>query len=571
MIRIGEYSLWLALAAAVWALAASVRDAIRQASDGRDAERALWVCGLGLTVATGTLAAALIVGTLSLQYVAALTAWNVPVPYRIAALWAAPPGTILLAALVLSGLAPLVLRATRARARDAKSWVVIVISLALVLLIVPLLTNPGLFAALDFVPAQGLGMDPRLQVPEMLAYSPALVAGLAASVVAAAIAVAGIASRRLDGAWLALCRQWTAISWGLLTVALFVSLEWSYSANAGAEWRGEPWRSGLLVAWVIASITLGVLVTQERRGVAAAWVAPLMFASAMSTALPALVTRHIAGPSASVFLASPIGNWSLIFSVVFIAYIGYLAADVRAARFEARAAGRKFPIALSVAGLTLVIAGLVAANNTTRVDVTIADGASAKVRDAFNYEWIFASSGTSVFKFANRFTTATALVPSQGSARRKLMRTETREFVGGDEQPYGEPMLVPGVSHALLEDAVVILRAAPSGRAMLTIVFVPLASFTWTGGAILLFGVLLTTRGTTSMAEREAEDPAEAAVRRWRTRTVECPDCGPRPESVAMFCSNCGRFLESECPRCHIAVHAKDARYCENCGVGFGG
>ena len=73
------------------------------------------------------------------------------------------------------------------------------------------------------------------------------------------------------------------------------------------------------------------------------------------------------------------------------------------------------------------------------------------------------------------------------------------------------------------------------------------------------------------MAELEAEDPAEAAVKRWRTRKVECPDCGPRPESVAMFCSNCGRFLESECPKCQAAVHATDARFCENCGTAFGG
>jgi hypothetical protein len=40
-----------------------------------------------------------------------------------------------------------------------------------------------------------------------------------------------------------------------------------------------------------------------------------------------------------------------------------------------------------------------------------------------------------------------------------------------------------------------------------------------------------------------AEDPAEALIRAARQDLAVCPSCGPRPETGATFCSECGRPL----------------------------
>ena len=40
-----------------------------------------------------------------------------------------------------------------------------------------------------------------------------------------------------------------------------------------------------------------------------------------------------------------------------------------------------------------------------------------------------------------------------------------------------------------------------------------------------------------------AEDPAEAMIRAARGGLAVCPNCGPRPETGASFCSECGRPL----------------------------
>ncbi len=45
-----------------------------------------------------------------------------------------------------------------------------------------------------------------------------------------------------------------------------------------------------------------------------------------------------------------------------------------------------------------------------------------------------------------------------------------------------------------------------------------------------------------------------------------CPTCGPRPESDALFCSNCARYLPGVCAGCGAAVAEPAARYCAGCG-----
>ena len=76
----------------------------------------------------------------------------------------------------------------------------------------------------------------------------------------------------------------------------------------------------------------------------------------------------------------------------------------------------------------------------------------------------------------------------------------------------------------------------------------------------------------------DALDPVEAALADFRARQATAPArvhvdpgscfvCGPRPESDATFCSNCGRYLAAECPACHAPAIREAQRYCECCGT----
>lgn len=89
----------------------------------------------------------------------------------------------------------------------------------------------------------------------------------------------------------------------------------------------------------------------------------------------------------------------------------------------------------------------------------------------------------------------------------------------------------------------------------------------------------------TPPSEVAAADPVEAALAAFRARRHaaahdgaavaerlhaepgSCFVCGPRPESDATFCSNCGRYLAAECPTCHAPCTREGQRYCEACGT----
>jgi hypothetical protein len=80
------------------------------------------------------------------------------------------------------------------------------------------------------------------------------------------------------------------------------------------------------------------------------------------------------------------------------------------------------------------------------------------------------------------------------------------------------------------------------------------------------------------MMQPKASDPVEAIiaakVRALRSASASnesdapvCPDCGPRPEPDAIFCSTCGRRLPTgvACGGCGAPL-PPDGKFCEACG-----
>ena len=67
-------------------------------------------------------------------------------------------------------------------------------------------------------------------------------------------------------------------------------------------------------------------------------------------------------------------------------------------------------------------------------------------------------------------------------------------------------------------------------------------------------------------ADAPAEDAVEAAVLAIRLRLRSCARCGPRPEPDAIYCSNCGAYLDAKCAGCGRVVEEPGAAFCAGCG-----
>jgi hypothetical protein len=79
---------------------------------------------------------------------------------------------------------------------------------------------------------------------------------------------------------------------------------------------------------------------------------------------------------------------------------------------------------------------------------------------------------------------------------------------------------------------------------------------------------LAALRGESGNVERETGHVTTSTTTFPVTR-FPCPVDGPRPESDALFCSECGRRLGTApgyCVRCGTALE-DDARYCNSCGA----
>ena len=67
-------------------------------------------------------------------------------------------------------------------------------------------------------------------------------------------------------------------------------------------------------------------------------------------------------------------------------------------------------------------------------------------------------------------------------------------------------------------------------------------------------------------ADAPVEDVVEAAVLAIRARLRSCARCGPRPEPDAIYCSNCGAYLDVKCAGCGRVVEEAGAAFCAGCG-----
>ena len=72
-----------------------------------------------------------------------------------------------------------------------------------------------------------------------------------------------------------------------------------------------------------------------------------------------------------------------------------------------------------------------------------------------------------------------------------------------------------------------------------------------------------------SPAGAATSDPIEARVRAFRAHR-ECDTCGVRPEADAIYCSNCGAFLDRACPECGAEITEAGAGFCATCGIPLG-
>ncbi len=313
MTTLGRFSLLLALAVSGYALAMGFSGA-RSGREQRirSAEGAMVAAFVALSAAALALWYAFLTRDFSLEYVATYSSRSLSTFYTLGAFWAGQPGSLLLWAWVLSIFGAVVIRQNRTTNRDLMPWVTTVLAAVLLcfMVLVVVFSNP--FRSMDFVPADGQGLNPLLQNYGQWIHPVALYLGFVGLTIPFAFCIAALITGRLDTRWITTVRLWTLWAWILLTAGILFGARWAYvELGWGGYWGWDPVENASLIPWFTATAYLHSTMIQEKRGMLKVWNVSLVVASFALSIFGTFLTRSGVISSVHAFAESNIGPFLL--------------------------------------------------------------------------------------------------------------------------------------------------------------------------------------------------------------------------------------------------------------------
>ena len=242
-------------------------------TDQRDrlVSRIVAIHTVGLFLAMVCLGYSFVSDDFSVLYVALNSNTNLPVVYKIAAIWGAHEGSFLLWLFLLSLWSFLFAFSKKHDSQylDLKITalgILGLISFSFVLFII-FTSNP--FEVLPNPPIQGRSLNPLLQDPALVIHPPMLYAGYVGLAVPFALALSSLMTSKEGHSqfqWASVARVWTIMAWVFLTGGIVLGSWWAYyELGWGGWWFWDPVENASLMPWLTATALLHSLIVTERQ------------------------------------------------------------------------------------------------------------------------------------------------------------------------------------------------------------------------------------------------------------------------------------------------------------------
>ncbi len=250
----------------------------------------------------------------SVEYIRAHSNLALNNAYKFAALWSGQEGSLLLWAWLLSAYGFVLRIRHRVDVRLSAFASTIMAAIQVFFLLLLCVAAPPFSIAPGVVAADGAGLNPLLQYPEMVIHPPMLYLGYVGFSVPFAFALGALMMRYPGEKWIHITRRWTMVTWLFLTCGIFLGAHWAYSVLGwGGYWGWDPVENASLMPWLTGTAFLHSVMMQEKRGMMKNWNVWLIFSTFMLTILGTLLTRSGAVSSVHAFAQSDIGRWFYIF------------------------------------------------------------------------------------------------------------------------------------------------------------------------------------------------------------------------------------------------------------------
>jgi cytochrome c-type biogenesis protein CcmF len=208
----------------------------------------------------------------SVLYVARNSNSQLPVFYRVAAVWGAHEGSLLLWILILSIWSVAVAAFSRQLPATFSSRVLGVMGLISSGFMLFTLWTSDPFLRLIPAAQDGADLNPVLQDFALAIHPPMLYTGYVGFSVAFAFACAAMLEGRLDQTWAKWTRPWTIFAWIFQTIGIALGSWWAYyELGWGGWWFWDPVENASFMPWLVGTALIHSLSVTEKRGIFKSW------------------------------------------------------------------------------------------------------------------------------------------------------------------------------------------------------------------------------------------------------------------------------------------------------------
>jgi cytochrome c-type biogenesis protein CcmF len=259
-----------------------------------------------VVTALGCLVASFVTLDFSVLYVAQNANSALPLIYRIAAVWGAHEGSLVLWIFLLGcWTVAVAIGASRLPPRFAARVLGVLGVISFGFLLFALATsNP--FLRLIPAAADGRDLNPLLQDPALAIHPPMLYTGYVGFSVAFAFACAAMLEGKMDQVWARWTRPWTTVAWAFLGIGIALGSWWAYyELGWGGYWFWDPVENASFMPWLAGTALIHSLAVTDKRGLFKSWTLLLAILAFSLSLIGTFLVRSGSIVSVHAFAADP--------------------------------------------------------------------------------------------------------------------------------------------------------------------------------------------------------------------------------------------------------------------------
>lgn len=337
LIKLGQLAVCLALVLSLYATFQSVWSVAGNSPARLRAARNAIYANFGL-VSLGCLILiwSFVVSDFAVAYVAQNSNSQLPLMYRMTAMWGAHEGSLMLWLWYLTLLSAIAAKLHFHSHPLSMPWVIATLGLVQLgfLAFIVFLSNP--FLTLSPAPAEGQDLNPLLQDPGLVFHPPVLYLGYVGFVVPFAFAVASLLRSHAGTEWIKVVRRWSLFAWTMLTSGILMGGFWAYyELGWGGYWAWDPVENASLMPWLTGTALLHSMMAQDKRGLFRTWNVFLIVTTFLLTLIGTFLVRSGVLTSVHAFAVDPGRGAYMLGFLTVVMVVGYGLIMLRSERLAA--------------------------------------------------------------------------------------------------------------------------------------------------------------------------------------------------------------------------------------------